>query len=151
MGNKKLKRRIGDIVKIGLEDGSMCFARVLEEPLVAFYDIKTNFMPSIDEIMRSPILFKVWVMNHAITSGRWEVVGHQELDESLKKPVRFFKQDPISKEVCIYLNSEEISATREECKNLERAAVWSPEHIEDRLRDYYSGVPNKWVESLRMK
>lgn len=151
MRSKKLKRRIGDVVKIPLEDGSSCFGRVLDEPLVAFYDIKTDLQPSIDEIVRLPVLFKVWVMNHAITSGRWEVIGHHDVDNALMEPVRFFKQDPITKEVCIYLNSEEIAATREQCKDLERAAVWNPEHIEDRLRDHYLGVPNKWVESLKMK
>lgn len=27
--------------------------------------------------------------------------------------------------------------------------VWSPEHVEDRLRDHFAGRPNKWEESLR--
>jgi len=34
---------------------------------------------------------------------------------------------------------------------LERAAVWGPSHVEDRLRDHYAGRKNKWVESLRIK
>lgn len=37
------------------------------------------------------------------------------------------------------------------CKELEREAVWNPEHVESRLDDYYFGRPNKWVESLKAK
>ena len=151
MRNKKIERTVGDVIKIAFEDGNICFGRVLEEPLIAFYDLKTDSVPEIDEVISLPILFKVWVMNHAITSGSWEVVGHKKLEASLTEPVQFFKQDPISKGVCLYVNSEEVPAAREQCEGLERAAVWNPEHVEDRLRDYYLGVPNQWVESLKLK
>tara|TARA_R110002073_G_scaffold34432_1_gene102173 strand:+ start:1043 stop:1498 length:456 start_codon:yes stop_codon:yes gene_type:complete len=151
MGNKKIERHVGDIVKVRLEDGDFCFGRILEEPLVAFYDLKTVRISSVEEIVKRPILFKIWVMNHAINSGAWEVIGHHELEDDLKEPVRFFKQDPISKGVCLYINSEEVPATREQCEGLDRAAVWNPEHVEDRLRDHYLGVPNQWVESLKLK
>lgn len=151
MRNKKIERIVGDIVKIQLVDGDVCFGRVLEEPLVAFYDLKINHIPLYEEVAERPILFKIWVMNHSITNGAWEVIGHCELEDDLKEPVRFFKQDPISKEICIYLNTEEISSTREQCEGLDRAAVWNPEHVEDRLWDHYLGVPNKWVESLKLK
>lgn len=41
-------------------------------------------------------------------------------------------------------------ASRQELEGLEVAAVWDPEHVEDRLRDHFSGRPNKWVESIRL-
>ena len=148
---KKIERTVGDIVKISLGDGTFCFGHVLEEPLLAFYDLKTDRIPSLEEIEKLPVLFKVWVMNHAIISGTWEVIGHRELSDNLKKPVSLFKQDPISKGVCLYVKSEEIPASREQCEGLERAAVWNPEHVEDRLRDHYLGLPNQWVESLKLK
>ena len=151
MSEKKIALNVGDIVKIDLENGTFCFGRVLEEPLLAFYDLNVTDDPSLEEIVSSPILFKVWVMNHAITSGRWPVIGSLPLDEDLQQPVKFFKQDPISKELCIYINAEEIPASLAECDGLERAAVWNPEHVEDRLRDHYAGVPNQWVESLKIK
>lgn len=47
--------------------------------------------------------------------------------------------------------SVENPATPEECAVLERAAVWDPGHVEDRLRDHFAGQSNKWVESLRLK
>lgn len=151
MSKKKIVLNMGDLVKIDLGNGMLCFGRVLEEPLLAFYDLSVVSEPNLKEVVSSPILFKICVMNHAITSGRWPIIGSLSLDEGLKKPVKFFKQDPISKELCIYINAEEIPATLAECDGLERAAVWDPEHVEDRLRDHYAGVPNQWVESLKIK
>jgi hypothetical protein len=151
MARTKLGRKVGDVVKIDMGDGSLCFGRILEEPLMAFYDFKVRGVPNIAEIVSKRILFKIWVMNHAITSGRWPVIGSSPLPKELQQPVTFFKQDPISKEVSLYVNAQEVPATREQCKGLERAAVWDPEHVEDRLRDYFAGVPNQWVESLKIK
>jgi hypothetical protein len=49
-------------------------------------------------------------------------------------------------------NTSEITVgAREDCVGLERAAVWEPEHIEDRLRDHFNGIKNIWEESLKIK
>lgn len=151
MINKKVKRNTGDIVKISLEDGDFCFGCILDEPLILFYDFKANYAPPVEVISKLPVLFEIWVMNSAITSGKWEVVGYHDVDSLVKGPTRFFKEDIISKKFFLCVGAEEIPATHEQCIGLERAAVWSPEHVEDRLRDHYLGVSNKWVESLRLK
>ncbi|MCJ8315099.1 MAG: immunity 26/phosphotriesterase HocA family protein [Saccharospirillaceae bacterium] len=148
---KKIKRNIGDIVKIDIGDGQYCFACILDEPLVAFFDIKTDLHFEIEEIVQKPILFKIWVMNNAVTSGHWPIVGTQVLFGDLLKPTKFFRQDIISKKLFICTDSIESPATREECENLECAAVWSYEHVEDRLRDHFSGIPSLWVKSLEIK
>lgn len=49
----------------------------------------------------------------------------------------------------IYIGGEVRPASYEECEGLERCALWDAEHIEDRLRSYYDGVPDKWSEPLR--
>jgi len=151
MTSKKIQLQIGDVVKINLGKGTYCFGRVLYEPLMVFYDMKTDTVPDIEDIISSPILFKIWVMNHAVTSGHWEIIGSRPLEPDLEIAPKFFKQDPINKEFCLYYDGKEIPATREECEGLERAAVWEPSHVEDRLRDYYAGIPNQWVESLKPK
>ncbi|HEY0158466.1 MAG TPA: hypothetical protein VGF28_14380 [Thermoanaerobaculia bacterium] len=90
-------------------------------------------------------------MNRAITSGRWKVLGHVPLDEPLQREPAFFKQDPLSGELTLYRSGTEYPASAEECQELERAAVWDPEHVEDRLRDHFDGRSNRWVESLRAR
>lgn len=149
MSENTRPREPGNIAKIDLKDGTFAFAILLDEPLMAFYDMKAISVPSIETIIASPILFKVWVMNDAVTSGRWPIVGKVHLDTKLREAPKFFKQDPVTKALSIYYQGVETPATRAECEKLECAAVWSAEHIEDRLRDYFAGVPNQWVESFR--
>jgi hypothetical protein len=140
----------GDVVLIDLGDGASAFARVLEEPLMAFYGARYEGAPRLNETVVAPVIFKVCVMNHAVTSGRWRVVGHVPLTEDLLDPPVFFKQDPVTGLLSTTTDgSDESPASLEEVVNLERAAVWDPEHVEDRLRDHFAGRTNKWVESLR--
>ena len=143
---------MGAIVKIPLGNGWHSYGQILDEPEIAFFDLRTETEPSSREIAGRPILFRLWVMNYAVTSGRWLKVGTAQLSDDLRQPVPRFKQDPIDPAaLSIYLDEKETPASPEECANLERAAVWDPEHVEDRLRDHFAGRPNKWVESLSLR
>lgn len=141
----------GDIIEVPLPGGFYAYARVLKNPLMGFYALRSSTPASREEILNAPILFKVWVMNSALTSGRWKIVGHAALEEEHKVSPCFFKQDAISKKLSLYREGIEQPATFDECKDLERAAVWSAEHVESRLDDELSGRANKWKESLRPK
>lgn len=146
---KRVRRRIGDILAIQLSDGNYSFARVLAEPLVSFYDrLSDQILPS-EEILSLSVAFTIWVENSVITSGRWPIIGHHSIDNELAKEPKFFKVDSISGKISIYENGVEKAASDSEIDGLECAAVWGATHVEDRLRDYYEGVPNRWVESMR--
>ena len=148
----KEDKDLGSIIKIELINGTFCFARKLKNPLYAFYDINTkDTIPPLEEIIASNILFKIWVMDRVISSNRWIKIGKLDLEDELYKPVTFCHQNALNKKVYLYINGEKSITTKEECNKFERTAVWEPEHVEDRLRDYFSGENNKWVESLRIK
>lgn len=148
--SEKQKRVIGDIVRVDLGDGFHTYARVLEES-VTFYDCRVDQDLPLGRILSSRALFSVWVMDYAIKSGRWKIIGQAPLDASLATPHRFFMQDAIRHdEFSIYESGNIRRASRNECVGLERAAAWDPEHVEDRIRDHHSGRPNKWVESLKI-
>lgn len=140
---------LGDILKIDLKNGSYAFGRVLKSPLIAFYDVASETQTPPEGLLSRDILFKVWVMKSAFKSKNWMIIGNSPIDTPLMEDPWFFKIDPISKKFSRYKDGIEVPAFREECLHLERAAAWSPEHIEDRLRDYFMGIPNKWVESLK--
>jgi hypothetical protein len=142
--------KLGDVVKIDLGNGSFGYGRVLPEPLMAFYDLQSHDPVSAPEVVKSPILFSIWVMYHAIKSEKWEVIGNVPLEDQLKIKPRFFSQDILSKKFSIYDNGKDIPATRDECIGLECAAAWDGEHVEDRLRDHFAGVPNIWLESVKL-
>ena len=91
-------------------------------------------------------------MDYAFKTGRWSVIGHVPLEEQLKLNPPKFIQDKIDpSQFRIYENREIRPAVRKECLGLECAAVWDPEHVEDRLRDYHAGRENKWVRSLQIR
>ena len=149
---KTQERTVGDIVRINLGDEFHTYARVLEEALFAFYDCRVREVVPVEQIISSPILFQIPVMNYAVKRGIWMVVGNVPLDNVLINPPPRFIQDALKKDVYkIYSKGKAYPATREECIGLEREAVWDPAHVEDRLKDHYAGRKNKWVESLKIK
>jgi hypothetical protein len=151
-----MKRTVGDILKVDLGDGTHSYAHVSTDPLVIFYDCKTSRDLPLSEIGKLPVAFKVWVHNQDIKRGIWEKVGNLPLaPDNLEQPY-MFKQDRITGRLAIHHSDFEDTnyerpATLEECRGLERAAVWDASHVEDRLRDYYEGVENKWVKSLAIE
>lgn len=148
---RRQRRNVGDVCKIDLGDGYFAFGRVLEEPLMAFYDLRAAEVPRLEDIVAAPIAFKIWVMNYAITAGDWPILGNVPLSPDLEEKPAFFKIDPITGQLGITYEGagDERPATFEECASLECAAVWEPEHVVDRLIDYFAGRPNRWVESMR--
>lgn len=151
---KRIKRNLGDIVSIQIENNTYCFARVLHSAIFAFYDLKSETENiGLETIISSDILFKVPVMDYALKNELWKIIGFLPLENDLQKSINFFRQDDISNKLYIYnsLSTVEKKATKDECQGLECAAVWDPEHVEGRLRDHYANVPNKWTESLQIK
>jgi hypothetical protein len=149
---RKTRRVVGDVVAIPLGDGRIGFGLVLECPLMAFFDVsaKVGEEPTVEEIIRYPVAFKIWVMNQPIVDGLWPVFGKVSVPKELAVEPWFFKEDPISGKISITKSgAEERFAKPGQVDNLERAAVWSAVHVVDRLRDHFKGKPNKWVEAMR--
>lgn len=151
MTKEKVIRRVGDFVAIPLGDGTFGFGRVLQEPLMGFYNLRNNSLEPPDNIMDQPIAFIIFVMNNAVASGLWPVIGNKPLELDLLTEPLFFKQDSLSKKFSIYKDStgEEYTASEKECDALECAAVWESEHVVDRLKDLFEGRTSKWASSLR--
>lgn len=152
MARKFQKYSVGGILKIPLDNGWHTYGQMIGDAEVAFFDAKTEQELSISEIVSRPILFRAAVFSYAITKFIWEKIGKAPLSEALQTPQPYFIQDPLNpKKFEIYLAGDIRPATKEECQGLERCAVWEPEHIVERINDYYKGIPNKWVESLKIK
>ena len=120
--------------------GHSCLAQMLEEPEIAFFN----------PTHPSKVLFRLWVHKSAYNGGRWQIVGHESVREELEIQVPRFKKDPISGRLSIYVDGEETPAGITDCLNLECAAVWDPEHVEDRLRDHCESRENTWVKSMAL-
>ncbi|MBC3809744.1 hypothetical protein H8K52_20635 [Undibacterium seohonense] len=145
------RRTIGSIVIIPIDD-FFIHAQVLPEVDMVFFNTKgkTNLTP--DEIVNTQVLFREAVNDDAIRDGRWLKAGKASISKENSQPLPKFIQDALNPtKFEIYVGGVIRSAKREECLNLQRCAVWAVNHIEDRIRDYYNGMPNKWVEQMRIK
>lgn len=149
------KRREGAFFEIDLPNGKFAYGRILGKASYAFYDIYSNKkINDLELIKKSKILFINSVYKYAITKDHWKIVGISELEPELKVLPMEFIQDPLdlSRFEIYNPNTGQIeSATKEQCLKLEKAAVWEPTHIEDRIVDYYEHRPNVWAESLKIK
>jgi hypothetical protein len=141
------------VVEIPLGEGRRGFARDLGLE-VEFYDRqgKDGEPVEITELEGTPVAFRVSVMDSAFKpSSAWRSIGKLPLREGESPNSRFAKQDALTGALSIYWEDtsagtwHEEPATLDECAGLETAAVWSANHIEDRLRDHFAGEPNKWV------
>ena len=149
--SRATRATLGSVIAIPLPDGTCGYGRVLRDPLVAFYDLQSTHILPMQDVMAAGVAFTLFVMKRALMSGRWPVIGDAPLTPELQEKPLFFKRDMISGALSIYRAStgKETRATREECRSVECAAVWDPEHIVERLQDHFAGQANKWTESMR--
>lgn len=145
---------VGDLIEIPLSEGRLGYCQVLEDPLYVFYDKGAQFdHTNFQSITVRPVLFKVWVSKYARLNGSWKRIGRGlPVRTDMPKP-DFFRQDPITKKLYRYNqqldNSEPISF--EEALQMERAAVWEPEHVEERLQAHFDGTDSIWKSKLAPK
>ena len=121
MKQKKMrqKRIVGDVVRIDLSDGFWTYARVLDEATFAFYEGRVCEELPIDRIISLPVMFQVAVMDSAVNTGRWVVVGAAPLEGPLLTPQPKFMQDALRLDVFrIYHKGAIRPATKEECLGL---------------------------------
>jgi hypothetical protein len=148
-------RKEGAFFEIALANGRFSYGRILAKASFAFYKIYSeNRMSDINRIKISEVLFINSVYKHAISKNRWKIIGSLDIEPNLRVlPMEFIQDELEPSKFEIYNpNTGEIRpAKKAECFGLERAAVWEPQHIEDRIVDYFENRPNRWFESLRIK
>jgi hypothetical protein len=152
------KQRIteGAILEIHIESEYYVYAQILTKGLgYAFFDFKSKEkLTDFTILLESNVLFIVMVYNDVVTKGTWVKVGKLPIrNDLLVQPMKFIQDNLNPNDFELYNpNTGEITkATRQECEGLEYAAVWEANHVEDRIRDYYLGVPNVWVNQLKIK
>jgi Immunity protein 26 len=146
------RRTVGNVLAIPLGDGTHVFALTLPEADFAFFDSRSSEPDPPADLLSRPVLFRVAVHQSAWAAGRWPRVAKVLVPPHLLRSQAKFIQDALHPEKFeIYLAGAVRSASRSECHGLERAAVWDPEHVEERIFSHYAGVPSKWVKSLSVR
>ena len=149
----KARWTTGSVFKVPLIDEMHSYGIMLESPVCGFFDIKTSEdISDISCLMQYEIIFKICVMTHAITQGRWLKVGKFPVTNSRVFEIPYFVNvDHMSGKIYRHhISGKEELSTKEACLSLECAAVWEPEHVAERLNDHFAGKPNIWVERFRL-
>jgi hypothetical protein len=150
---KRQKITVGAILEISIYNEYYTYAQILPNSSIGFIDCKFNKpLTDFSILEQLPVLFILAVYNSAINQGRWLKVGKIPLKIDFL-PFKFIQDMHHPNNFELYNpNTGDITpASRDECIGLECAAVWEPEHVESRIRDYNNGVPNIWVKQLAMK
>jgi len=152
---KRQKITEGSIVEISINNEYYVYAQILNKGLgYAFFDFRSKEkLKNLEILTGCSVLFIVSIYAHVITQGEWLKIGKLPIRKDLETlPFKFIQDRHNSKYLRLYNpNTGEISkASKMDCVNLERAAVWDSNHVEDRIRDYYLGVPNVWLENQKL-
>jgi hypothetical protein len=149
-----VRRRVGDVVAIPLDKRKRRgFGLVLDGALIAFFDLQAQAgeEPSLEEIVRAPVAFKLWVMNEPIAKGHWPVIGRVDpIPAKLAEHPWFVLEDQLTGELSLTkTGAEEVAPKPGQIDELEMAAVWERGHIVERLCDHFAGRPNSTALALR--
>jgi hypothetical protein len=147
---KAQRKRVGNYLSIPLGDGKFAFGRELKET-VAFYDKQSDCVLPVESLANIPIAFTLAVHDAAIKSGRWTIIGNQPLQPEFLYSPKFFREDPMTGTVDIYVDGAFRRRSNEDLSQLERLVVWSGERVEERLRNHFLGLLNPQTEKFKYK
>jgi len=139
-------------MRVALPNGNYAYGRLLTSPYIAFYDLQTNNASmDLQAICQLPVLFVIAVHLSGLGRVGWDLIGNVPLEPALRKPVENFIQDSADFTNCRIIDDQgNVRAAHvSECVGLERAAVWEPEHVEERIMDHYAGRSNFWTERMK--
>jgi len=147
--NLKQKWIPGTIVEIDLMDGTYTYAQVLEDPLVAFFNIlrqEDEPRPSIEKILKSKLLFRISVYDAAIRND-WLRIGKAPFDPKNNSHPDEYTIDSETGDITLWKSEwGKVLGNEEDIQGLEYFSVWEPGAVEQRLRDHFAGRPCWYLE-----
>ena len=149
---KKIREQLGQVFAVRLENSYYGFGQVTGGELYTFFNFFCKDLDGVQPsfIVSHSILFRICVAKRVLTNGEWPVIGIIKPTKNLLLGEDQYKVDPLNGKLTIWKeDNSELPATWEECKNLERAAIWDKEHVEERLYDSFCGRPSAIVEAQK--
>jgi hypothetical protein len=141
---KRQKETPGAILKIAFDQPWHTYGRMLRFGDVAVYDCRTTEdVADMDYIIQQPIIFKGIVNEGAVKYGRWPIIGTLPLEDALRHSKYFLEEigDPNSFKL-IQNGGISFGHPRSAIVGLTFGGIWDAMHVEEILRDYYTGRKN---------
>ena len=140
----------GQVLEIEIDDSIYAYAQDVGAGFV-FFDYRSECtldFDDLDNVLNAPALFFSEVFEDYKSASGWRKIGRAPVRAEVQYPPPQFMRNGDRFRIYDPHTGIISAATYDECKDLERCAVWEVEHVEDRLRDHFAGQPNKWLESL---
>ena len=146
---ERVRRKAGSVLRIPCDGNTSAYAMITSNARLLCFDYWDSGEGT--DFRSLPVLWVLWVRYQDLLSKRWAVVDRidPEIYQEWFDP-DYFIQDPINKKLKLTKDgTDPRPATLEQCKGLERAAVWDARHVEDRFIAHIQGIPCKWVEPIQ--
>lgn len=141
---KKQKPVPGSIFKIEIEDNRYAYGQILNFGDYAFFDYKGDG-EDLNQIINSPIMFRRLVNIGGVEMGRWPIIGHLPIEREELQHTKYWLPEIGKPGFCKIIIDGKwyYDEPMEKAEGLFEGGIAAPENIEQRIRDFYSGVENK--------
>ncbi|PLK42138.1 Imm26 family immunity protein [Emticicia sp. TH156] len=142
---KRQRETPGSIFSIKIDEKNYSFGRILNGGSAEFYDYKSDSEEvDINFLIEQKVIFYAIVFSHAITKGRWHIIGKTVLGDNYKNFPKYYLPDVADENYYRIMDNFGIhDSTKEACRGLELGYIWEPQSIEQRLVDYYNNEVNE--------
>lgn len=145
---KKIREQIGQVFGVPLGNQILGYGQVVSETECVFFDFlsETNDV-NINQIIKSDVIFRITIDANIIRDQIWPVVGIASLPPILPVNNHKYTYDYIGKFYKIWHTPIlQEKATPKQIRGMEFFMSWNHQLVEQRLKDYFSGRPNFYVE-----
>ncbi|WP_197529178.1 Imm26 family immunity protein [Aeoliella mucimassa] len=127
--------KIGDVIEIPLSNGNFAAGRLYRESSIGIFSRKFRSHVRIEELVDLSIAFVVGCFDTAITKGNWPTIGNIPFDDSEDAwaPPRYIQDIINPSKYRIYHHGEMRPADPSEIAGLEKAQVYKPEQLVERI------------------
>ena len=130
----------GAVFEIPICGDRFAYAQALSDPLVGFYEGCFSDAQSVEKVADLSFRLRLWV--HRDAFKQWRQIGNAPVAVGADDQW-FYIQDALTKSVELYQHGTGLRRPVDApIGDFEAAAIWDPEHIEERLADEASGRRN---------
>jgi Immunity protein 26 len=147
---KRQQITVGAILEININNEYYVYAQILKKASYVFFDYKSKTkLEKLETLLIVPIIFIVAIYNDVINKGLWLKIGKLEIRKDFENlPMKFIQDIQKLDSFELYNPNTGLitPTTKDKIIDLERAAVWEAYAIEERIKDYYNGIPSDWLK-----
>lgn len=143
---RQRKPKEGDVLAIPLGDGTFGFGQVSHGGDYAYFDLRSEVFPPVEEIVAHRVAFRVPMVGGSAKEGGWIILGNLPPAGSLAEDPGYRNQPVGSNQLYLIKGNQQIPATYDEVKDLELMSWWFEHHVVERLQDHFAGRPNAMAE-----